>query len=319
MVCALLSAAMLLTGCGGSASDFTDEAVLKIDGQEIMKSEYMVHLYTTSMELLSAAGSEEVWSMDFEGKTADELVEEHTISTLQGLIAAKKYADENGITLTEEKKAEAKTAAESFLADITKEDLNKMGMDLEKMTAVMEDSYLYSEVYQAVTENQEISESEIDAFITQNKEGLMEKFQLLKVNSIVVDDQKTAEEVLEKAKAGEDFSALFDAYDTIGDMEGQGENGEMTVYRYVLEGQYGLSADAATGDVEGPFSMGNTYFVLKVMEEIAPDEAEVRKLAGETYRSNMQMLLAEDFMTALAAELTVEKIEGVWETLGAFH
>jgi len=284
-----------------------------------MKSEYMTHLYTTSMELLSAAGSEEVWNMDFEGKTADELVEEHTISTLQGLIAAKNYAEANGITLTEEKKAEAKTAAESFLESVAKEDLNKMGMDLEKMTAVMEDSYLYSEVYQAVTEEQEVPESEIEAFFTENKEGLMEEFQLLKVNSIVVDDMETAEEVLEKAKAGEDFSALFAAYDTIGDMEGQGENGEMTVYRYVLEGQYGLSADAKTGDVAGPFSMGSTYFILKVAEEITPDEAEVKRLAGETYRSNMQMLYAEDYMTALAAELTVEKIEGVWETLEKFH
>jgi len=32
-VCALLSATLLLTGCGGSAADFTDEAVLKIGGQ----------------------------------------------------------------------------------------------------------------------------------------------------------------------------------------------------------------------------------------------------------------------------------------------
>jgi len=53
-----------------------------------MKSEYMVHLYTTSMELVSAGG-EDVWNMDFEGQTADELVEEHTIRTLQGLVAAK--------------------------------------------------------------------------------------------------------------------------------------------------------------------------------------------------------------------------------------
>lgn len=87
MLCTVLSGALLLTGCG-STSDFTEEAVLKIDGQEITKSEYMVHLYTTSMELVSAGG-EDVWNMDFEGQTADELVEEHTIRTLQGLVAAK--------------------------------------------------------------------------------------------------------------------------------------------------------------------------------------------------------------------------------------
>ena len=57
----LLIAVMSFTACS-STSNFVDEAVLKIDGQEIMKSEYMVHLYTASTELVSTAG-EEAWNM----------------------------------------------------------------------------------------------------------------------------------------------------------------------------------------------------------------------------------------------------------------
>ena len=106
----LLIAVMSFTACSSSTSNFVDEAVLKIDGQEIMKSEYMVHLYTASTELVSTAG-EEAWNMDFDGQSADELLESHTINTLQNLIAAKKYADENGITLTDEEKETAKTTA----------------------------------------------------------------------------------------------------------------------------------------------------------------------------------------------------------------
>ena len=84
----LLAGALCLTGCGGGSAAFTDEAVMKIDGHEIMKSEYMVYLYTTTMSFVSAAG-EDVWNMDFDGQTADELVEERTISTIQSVIAAK--------------------------------------------------------------------------------------------------------------------------------------------------------------------------------------------------------------------------------------
>ena len=105
MLLGLLLAGMLcLTACGG-ASEFTDEVVLKVGEQEIMKSEYMVYLYTTTKSFISAAG-EDVWNMDFDGQTADELVEERTISTIQSVIAAKEYAAANGIALTEEQKAE---------------------------------------------------------------------------------------------------------------------------------------------------------------------------------------------------------------------
>ena len=72
----LLIAVMSFTACSSSTSNFVDEAVLKIDGQEIMKSEYMVHLYTASTELVSTAG-EEAWNMDFDGQSADELLESH--------------------------------------------------------------------------------------------------------------------------------------------------------------------------------------------------------------------------------------------------
>ena len=315
----LLAATLSLTACGGSnTSDFTDEAVLKIDGHEIMKSEYMVYLYTTSQSFVATAG-EDVWNMDFDGQTADELVAERTISTLQSVIAAEKYAEENGIALTAEEKEAARAAAEQFIANVSKEDLAKMGMDVEKLTALMESSYLYSLVYQAISEECAVDDAEVDSFFEANKADLMEEFQLLKVNSIVVNDLATAEEVLEKARSGENFSKLFDEYDVVGDVAGEGEDGEMTVYRYYLEGEFGLSSDVTVGDVEGPFNMGSTYFILKVAAEKAPEEANVKEMAGQTYRTNMQALHVEERMAELMTGQTVEKVEGVFEALETFH
>ena len=160
------------------------------------------------------------------------MLESHTINTLQNLIAAKKYADENGITLTDEEKETTKTTAEQFLADTDKKDLQKMGIDEEQLITIMEDSSLYSKVYETIYNECTVTDDEVDQFFEKNKAGLMEEFQLLQVNSIVVDDLETAETVLEKAKAGEDFATLFDTYDVVENVEGGGENGEMTVYRY---------------------------------------------------------------------------------------
>ena len=124
LLCFLLFAILGLTSCGGGIGSAGNETVLKIDGENITRSEYMVYLYTATQNFLSAAG-EDVWNMDFDGQTADELLEERTISTLQSVIAAKAYAAENGIALTEEQKAESKTAAEDFIAGVSPEDLEK--------------------------------------------------------------------------------------------------------------------------------------------------------------------------------------------------
>ena len=111
----LLFAVLSLTACGSSS--FQEEAVLKINGQEIMKSQYMIYLYTTTQSFQAMAG-EDVWKMDFDGQTADELVEERTISTIQSVIAAKDYAAENDIAMTEEQKTEAQKAATQFLITV---------------------------------------------------------------------------------------------------------------------------------------------------------------------------------------------------------
>ena len=85
LLCFLLFAILGLTSCGGGIGSAGNETVLKIDGENITRSEYMVYLYTATQNFLSAAG-EDVWNMDFDGQTADELLEERTISTLQSVM-----------------------------------------------------------------------------------------------------------------------------------------------------------------------------------------------------------------------------------------
>ena len=69
LLCLLLTV-FSLTACVDSS--VKDVAVLKIDGQEIMRSEYMVYLYTTTEGFVTMAG-DDVWSMDFDGQTQLEL------------------------------------------------------------------------------------------------------------------------------------------------------------------------------------------------------------------------------------------------------
>lgn len=310
----LLATSLCLTACGGGA-EFQDEAVMKVNGQEIMKSEYMVYLYTTTKSFVSAAG-EDVWGMDFDGQTADELVEERTISTIQSVIAAKEYAAANNIALTEEQKAEAKAAVEQFMAGVSEEDLGKMGMDAEKLQPLMEDSYLYTLVHQEIAAECDVDAADMDTYYQANKAQLKKDYTSLKLQTILLDDGEKAAKAAERAKNGEDFLSLFEEYD----IDPAAENGgEMTVFQNYLENSFGLTDEMEAGDVAGPLQIGEGYFVLKAVEKTVPTEEEVKELAESNYRTEVQTSYTEARFAELMKGQTVEKIEGVWETLEKFH
>ena len=310
----LLAASLCLTACGGGA-EFKDEAVMKINGQEIMKSEYMVYLYTTTKSFVSTAG-EDVWSMDFDGQTADELVEERTISTIQSVIAAKEYAAANDIALTEEQKTEAKAAVDQFMAGVSEEDLAKMGVDAEKLQPLMEDSYLYTLVHQEIAAECAVDAADMEAYYQENKTQLKKDYTSLKLQTILLDDGEKAAKAAERAKSGEDFLSLFEEYD----IDPAAENGgEMTVFQNYLENSFGLTDEMEAGDVAGPLQVGEGWFVLKAVEKTVPADEEVKELAEGEYSMEVQTSYTESRFAEMTKGQVVEKIKGAWETLGKFH
>ena len=309
----LLLTAFSLTACVDSS--VKDVAVLKIDGQEIMKSEYMVYLYTTTEGFVTMAG-DDVWSMDFDGQTADELVEERTISTIQSVIAAKEYAAVNGISLTEEQKAAAAAAADQFVQTVSAEDLEKMSIDVKKLQPMMEDSYLYTLVHQEIAAECDVDAADMETYYQENKNQLQADYTDLTMLSILAEDAETAEEVAEKAKKGEDFMALFDAYDT--DPNGK-DGGEMTLHWNYLQTTFGLTDEPEVDDVVGPFAVGDGWFILKVTEKTVPSDAEVKELAAELFRTETQTAYTEARFAEMIKGQVVEKVKDAWETLEKFH
>lgn len=313
----LLAAVICLTACGSSS--VADEAVLKIDGQEIMKSEYMVYLYTTTQSFVAMVG-DEVWSMDFDGQTADELVEERTISTLQSVIAAKEYAKANGISLTGAEKEEARAAAEQFVSSVAAEDLEKMGIDVEKLTPLMESSYLYSLVYEAIAAECGVDDTDMEAFYQENKDQLKEDYTQVSIQSILLDDAEKAEEAMARAQAGEEFKALFAEYDVDPAAATGEETGETVMYQSYLMANFGLTEPLKAGDITGPIQTGeNSYFILKAVEITVPSEDEVKEIANTTFTDNVQTEYTEARIDEMVKAQKVEKVEGVWETLEKFH
>lgn len=314
-LCLLLTGLLWLTGCGSS---FSDEVIARIDGREVMKSEYMVYLYTSTQSFVSAAGSD-VWDMDFDGMTGAELVQERAFSTIQSVVAAEQYAEENGISLTEDQKTEAHTMAEEFLSQLTEEELAKMGVDQEQMETLMEESYLYSVVYGTLAKECEVNADEMEQYYQENADALREEYTQITIDTIMVNDEATAKEVSKKAKAGEDFATLFETYDTDTSAKENGGNGQMTLYQNYLNNTFGLSENLTLGEITDPIEVRGSYFILKVESITPPTDEQVKQLAEDAYRQQVQSAYVESRLSEMIAAQEVEKIPEAWENMETFQ
>lgn len=313
----MLAAVVGLTGCGSNNS-FQEETVLKIDERDILKSEYMVYLYSTTQSFLSAAGTD-VWSMDFDGQTADELLEERTIETIQNVIAAEKYAAANEISLTDEQKEEAKQAAEQFVTSIEEEDLAKMGVDAESAVPLMEASYLYTLVYNEIAAECEVDAEELAQYRAENEETLRKDYAEVQVQTIFLDDLEKAEKAVQRARDGEDFTALYAEYDVQQSDDGEARE-PITMYQSYLKMSFELTDDLQTGDITDPIQIDeNGYMVMQVLSVEEPTEEELNEIAEATYTNQVQADYANARMDEMIQAQKVEKIEGVWEDMEKFH
>ncbi|KAF5070897.1 Foldase protein PrsA [anaerobic digester metagenome] len=321
LLCLLAAGVMALSACSADAgknSRFNDEIVMKVDGREIMKSEYMVYLYTTTKSF-TAVGGDDIWTMDFDGQTADELVAERTLNTLQSVIAAMNYAEENKIALTTEQKEAAAKASEQFVTNVPAEDIQKMGIDAKKLTPFMEGSYLYSMVYQALAAECEVDDGEKAQYYEKNKAQMKDDYTTLDIDTIVLNDLDKANEVVKKAKAGEDFSSLFKEYDVDENAKKEADGGKMSVYKAQFLSSFAMETVPEVGQISEPVKMDNNYFVVRVNKVTVPEDSEVKKMAETAFVNQKQAEYSDARFAEMIAAQKVEYVDKVYNNLEKFH
>lgn len=99
----------------------------------------------------------------------------------------------------------------------------------------------------------------------------------VRARQIVVDDKKLAEELLAKAKAGEDFAALAKAHSKVGAEQGgalgaaPGESEPKPVTKVVFPEKVAEAVFAQKGPgLVGPIEAGGRYYLVKVEEYLPP-------------------------------------------------
>ena len=211
-----------LTGCADNTkivvtTGLSGNQLFKIGSATCTTPEIMVYLTTFFNEYVDTYG-QEMWHYDFGGVSLEEHVKDVVLSKMTQIKIMNLMAEERNITLDNEEKSQAGAAAESYFGLLTEPLKEQEKITLEVVKKVYEEYALANKVYVTITEaaDMEISDDEartVTAEVIYFKNWKLknkEKVTLTEAETLKV--LKNAGDVLKKAKAGEDFSALAVQY-----------------------------------------------------------------------------------------------------------
>lgn len=266
----VLVAALALQACGNNeantngsneqevtqSAELPDKAVAEVDGEDISKDEYKDEISFYSAMLAS--------QQQLKSSVVQMMIQDKLIS---------KDLEKNNI------KVDEKEANDNFLQYVQnyggQEQFDKMledyNMNSDKFKETIKKDLMYKKHREWFDENNEVTDKEIKDYFEKNKDQLAQ----VDASHILVEDEKTAQEVKQKLDDGEDFAKLAKEYSKdSANAENGGQLGFFTKSSMVKE-----FSDAAfklkVGDISEPVKTTYGYHIIKVNDK--KDTAEKLK------------------------------------------
>ena len=202
-----------------------------------------------------------------------------------------------------------------IIADVAKKDKFDRQTQIKKQLAYVMDDFLSREyLAKVVMKNVTVSEADLKEFYTQNKEKLMVPEQvrarhiLFKVDPASAEDEKNhakarAEAILKRAKAGEDFEKLAQAYSD--DQTSKAKGGDLGYFapgRMVPEFE-GAAFYTDPGQISDIVETKYGYHIIKVVDHKDARERsfeEVKDYIKEKLPQELIMFKVQEFIRKAA-------------------
>lgn len=147
------------------------DIVATADNDEIMRAEFIVY-FLGQISVFEARGGADIWDMDFDGESPEEVAKRNTISNIVMVKQCVKQAKKMRIELTDEETANAYEKARNFLADIPEAVAEENGIEISVLNEIMLENVYYSKLFDSVTGNLEIEDiTEIEEYARQYVEN----------------------------------------------------------------------------------------------------------------------------------------------------
>ena len=283
-----------------------DKVVLTVGDYQMIKAEANVYVYTTKMNVERLGGAT-IWVNEVqEGKTFEALQLERLKDTLAYVAILNEEAKKRNITLTEEEKTEAFADIDAILESLPQKIKDYYGFNREIFERFLQSQALGGKVFQDEMKDYPVDQAKLkekyEADSTYQKleaSGDEHYYDRVRARHILIstldsdrkplpeeqkaEAKKKAEEILAKAKAGEDFAELAKTYTD--------DPGSKEMVKEFEDTAFALKPGEISGLVETTFG----YHIIKLEEEMAstPEQVEqakeLRKQIISQYEDELKM------------------------------
>lgn len=292
---------------------FDKDEVFRIDKASCRLPEVMVYLTNMKNQYEQALGSR-IWQTSYEGETLEANVKETVLAGIARIKAMDLLAQEYGISLSEEEISDAAKAAGQYYGSLSDRERELLAVDEKILCAMYEEYALAEKVYEYLIAdiNPEISDDEARTITVQHI--LIRTYSLNEDGEHVPypDEKKKeayrrAREVLQKARSGEDFTALIAEYSE--DSNPSYSFGKGTMEASFEEASFNLGTDEISDIVE----TGHGYHIIKCISTFDRDETDRNKV--KIVEQRRKEVFREEY-SGFVEKLTRSLNEELWETVG---
>lgn len=278
MITIPLALSAMLVGC----SNGDDESVATVNGEKITKAELN--------EALTEQYGQEVLNNLIANKIVELEAKKQKVSVTKDEIEAeyKDYVDQYG-------------GEESF-----KQLLSSYNMDVEDVKKDIKNYLLTKKVMEDYVG---IKDDELKSYFEENKDSYNQAEQV-EASHILVDDEKTAKEVIKKLNDGEDFAKLAKEYSTDTGTKDKGGylgyfgRGEM------VEAFENAAFSMKVGSISSePVKTDFGYHIIKVTDKKEVKEAKFEDVKDKVYQDLLEQKVNEQYTKWLSEKMDEYKIE----------
>lgn len=158
--CAILFVICVIIACGCVKQE--EPYVLKIGSENVYTPEFRFY-FLLSQITFEREGGADIWMTTINGVKAEEAAKERAFESIARIKVTCAQAAGLGIELDDEDKAAAAELAEYYPTALGWE-LQEIALTQEQLTEIIDETLIYSKVFDDVTKNVEISEKDFSAF-----------------------------------------------------------------------------------------------------------------------------------------------------------
>lgn len=184
-----------MVSCSAKKESVSKDVVAIVNGENITNADYKRVFDQVKAQIESNPQyTKDIWNQDYQGKKFLDVIKENVLNNLIAEKLLVQEAIKNNITVTDKEIEEEYQKEQQISKDITKEDVKNY--------------LLINKLFDQYTKDLKLTEEELKKYYEENKN----QFEVVKASHILVQDEKTAEDIYNRLMKGEDFATLAKEY-----------------------------------------------------------------------------------------------------------